>query len=75
MFKNKFATLIGLAIFWFITFIACFRIPQARGVSMAVGAVCILWFAYWTISVLRGNDSQPEEKKEQTNDETQESSK
>jgi hypothetical protein len=47
---------------------------MARGVMPLITAVCVLWFAYWTISTLRGTNGSADGGKEETNAKTDKAS-
>ena len=41
--------------------------PAARGIEALITCACVLWFCYWTLSVLLSRNGKAEEVKEETN--------
>lgn len=60
--EKKFQAFVILGIAWVIAFLLMLitKLPTARGVLALISVVCVLWFAYWTIVIIRGTDTEKE---------------
>jgi hypothetical protein len=64
--NNKFGTLCVLGVIWVVMFAVTIVTEarfMARGVMPMISAICVLWLAYWSVSLLRSAiKSTPESK-------------